>query len=84
MTISGVVMNGRVEFTEAADLPDGTEVIVDVMRLRDEDEETREEFLQSLRESIAAGTSDCIPAKVFLAQWRREIEDRERAAEGGQ
>ena len=84
MTLSGVVMNGRVEFSESVDLPDGTEVIVDVMRPREEDGETREEFLQSLRESIAAGTSDCVPAKVFLAQWRREIEERERAAEGGQ
>lgn len=82
MTISGVVMNGRVEFTEAADLPDGTEVLVDVMRARDEDGETREEFLQGLRESIAAGTSDCIPMDEFLAQWGREIDERERAAEG--
>lgn len=81
MAISGVVMNGRVEFTEAANLPDGTEVIVDVLRPRDEDEETREEFLQSWRESIAAGTSDCIPADEFLAQWRMEIDERERAAD---
>ena len=82
MLISGVVVNGRVEFTEAATLPDGTEVVVDVIRPREEDVETREEFLEGLRESIAAGTADCIPAKVFLEQWRREIEVRERASEG--
>ena len=42
MFISGVVVNGRVEFTEASNLPDGSEVIVDVIRPRDE--ETREGF----------------------------------------
>ena len=83
MLISGVVINGRVEFTEATDLPDGTEVVVDVMRPREADEETREEFLQGLRESIASGLDDCIPARVFLEQWRKEIEARERAAGGG-
>ena len=83
MSISGVVMNGRVEFTEAADLPDGTEVLVDVMRPREEDEETREEFLQSLRESIdnADAGIGLMDAREFLEQWGREIDARE-AAEG--
>ena len=80
MSISGVVRNGRVEFTEASDLPDGTEVIVDALRPREADEETREEFLQGLREAIAAGLDDCEPMDEFLAQWRREIDERERAA----
>ncbi len=83
MLISGVVRNGRVEFTEASDLPDGTEVVVDVMRPREADEETREEFLQGLRESIASGLDDCTPMDEFLAQWGREIDERERAAGGG-
>lgn len=83
MLISGVVINGRVEFTVASNLPDGTEVLVDVLRPREADEETREEFLQGLRESIASGLDDCVPAKVFLEEWRREIEARERAAGGG-
>ena len=82
MTLSGVVMNGRVEFTEASDLPDGTEVIVDAVRPREADEETREEFLQGLRESIAAGLDDCTPMDEFLAQWAREIDERERTAGG--
>lgn len=80
MSISGVVRNGRVEFTVASDLPDGTEVVVEAMRPRDE--ETREEFLQGLRESIAAGLDDCVPMDEFLAQWGREIDERERAAGG--
>ena len=83
MLISGVVINGRVEFTEASNLPDGTEVLVDALRPREADEETREEFLQGLRESIASGLDDCVSAKVFLEEWRREIEARERAAGGG-
>ncbi len=73
-------MNGRVEFTEASSLPDGTEVVVDTLRPRDE--ETREEFLQGLRESIAAGLDDCKPMDEFLDQWRREIDERERASGG--
>ena len=77
MWLSGVVLNGRVEFTEASNLPDGTEVVVDVLRPREGDEETREEFLQGLRESFAADPDDCIPARVYLKQWRREIEARE-------
>ena len=81
MTISGVVMNGRVEFTEAADLPDGTEVLVDVMRSRKEDGETREEFLQSLRESHANAMAGIglMDADVFLEEWGREIDAREAA-----
>ena len=83
MVISGVVVNGRVEFTERVDMPDGTEVVVEVMRPREADGETREEFLQGLRESIAAGTADCVPMDEFLAQWGREIDERERAAGSG-
>lgn len=49
---------------------------------RPPDDETRAEFLQSLRESIEAGTDDCIPMDEFMAQWGREIDERERAAEG--
>ena len=82
MTLSGVVVNGRVEFTEASDLPDGTEVIVDAVRPREQDEETHEEFLQGLRESIAAGLDDCRPMDEFLAQWARDIGERERTAGG--
>jgi hypothetical protein len=77
MLISGVVVNGRVEFTEASNLPDGTEVVVDVIRPRDE--ETREEFLQGLRESIANADAGIglVDAREFLEQWGREIAARE-------
>ncbi len=83
MTLSGVVVNGRVEFTEVSDLPDGTEVIVDAVRPREADEETREEFLQSLRESIANADAGIgvVDAREFLQEWGREIAAREAAEE---
>ena len=85
MLISGGVVNGRVEFTEAATLPDGTEVVVDVIRPREEDEETRVEFLQGLRESHANAMAGIglVDADVFLEEWGREIESREAAERSG-
>ncbi len=86
MLLSGVVMNGRVEFTEASTLPDGTEVVVDVVRPREADGETREEFLQGLRESIANADAGkgLVDAREFLEQWGREIAAREAGNETGQ
>ncbi len=85
MLISGVVINGRVEFTEASNLPDGTEVLVDALRPREADEETREEFLQGLRESHvnAMAGIGLVDADVFLEEWEREIESREAAERSG-
>ena len=79
MSISGEVRNGRVEFTEASSLPDGTEVVVDALRPREDDGETREEFLQGLRESIANADAGIglVDAREFLEQWGREIEASE-------
>ena len=86
MSISGVVVNGRVEFTEASNLPDGTEVAIDALRPRERDEETREEFLQGLRESISNADAGIglMNAREFMEQWEREIEAREAGNETGQ
>ena len=86
MSISGVVVNGRVEFTEASNLPDGTEVVVDALQPRERDEETREEFLQGLRESISNANAGIglMNAREFMEQWEREIEAREAGNETGQ
>ncbi len=43
-------------------------------------EETDEEFLQSLRDSVAevkAGVRNGLPADILLEEWRREIERRD-------
>ncbi len=54
MTISGVVMNGRVEFTERVNLPDGTPISADLVQIEPLAElYDRGQTLRELREARA-------------------------------
>jgi len=77
MTLEGTIQNGALVPDDGAGLPDGARVRYELLA-DDEDDfgppsdtETREEFLASLRESVAdarAGTGGGVEARAFLKQ----------------
>ena len=70
MILEGSILNGRVELDSPAELPDGTRVRLVADDLAPPGSETREEFLQSLRESIAESKAGVrgVEARQFMQE----------------